>query len=456
MPRRRLGLSTFRRGGALRRELVAFVAVALVVLFAVAAITILITEKLARDSARREAEIAASRMAEFLVQPLLDNVLNGELEDQRDLDEIMDIRMRDGSITEVFVWNAEGLILYSTDGNRIGTRVPPTPELLAAIDGDVTSDIDDDSEVDEPDLHAEPQLEVYAPISAGGRSLAFEAYFSTAMIEEDAALLRQRTLPLALGTLVVLQVLQFPIAASMARRLSRQQADRTELVQRNLVASDRERRMIAADLHDGPVQDLAGVSYGLSALKPSVPERQQATVDRMVTATRRAVASLRRLMVDIYPPDLSGPGLADALRGLGGELRDEQGLMVEVDAEPLPAMSSASAAIVYRTAKEALANVVKHAEARTVLIRLRRAELDGSPAVYLSVEDDGVGLPVAPDDDDEAPEVIERAESNGHFGLRLVRERITEAGGTFTLANREEGGAALEALLPVGDDTGDS
>ncbi|WP_448627929.1 sensor histidine kinase [Geodermatophilus sp. URMC 64] len=454
MPPRRLGLPTLRRGGALRRELVAFVAVALVVLFAVAAITILITEKLARDSARREAELTTSRMAELLVEPLLGNVLNGETEDQNDLDQILRIRMRDGSITEVFVWNEEGVMLYSPDRDRIGTKVQPTPELLAAIDGDVTSDIDDDSEVDDVDLHAEPQLEVYAPISAGGRDLAFEAYFSTAMIEQDAALLRQRTLPLALGTLVVLQVLQFPIAASMARRLSRQQAERTELVQRNLAASDRERRMIAADLHDGPVQDLAGVSYGLSALKPGLPERQQATVDRMVTATRRAVASLRRLMVDIYPPDLSGPGLPDAIKGLASELGEEKDLIVQVDAEPLPAMSSASAAIVYRTAKEALTNVAKHAEANTVLIRLREAELDGSPAVRLTVEDDGVGLPGEPDE--EAPEIVERAESNGHFGLRLVRERITEAGGTFSLTNREEGGAALEAVLPVGDSVDDS
>src|SRR4051812_21590929 len=120
MPRRRLGRGPFRRGGVLRRELVAFVAVALVVFFAVAALTILVTEKIARDSARREAEVTASRMAQFLVQPLLDNVLNGEPEDQRDLDQIVKIRMSDGSITDVFVWDADGKILYSSDKDRVG------------------------------------------------------------------------------------------------------------------------------------------------------------------------------------------------------------------------------------------------------------------------------------------------------------------------------------------------
>src|SRR4051812_2836659 len=451
MARRRRGRRRFRRGAPLRRELVAFMVIAFVVFFAVAAITILLTEKLARDSARRAAETTASRMARSLVEPLLGNVLNGEPEDARDLDQIIDIRRRDGSITEVFVWTADGTIVYSSDKSRVNEYVPPTPELTAAVNGAITSDIDTDSEVGAPDLHVEPQLEVYTPITANGERLAFEAYFSTAMIEEDAALLRQRTLPLALGTLVVLQLLQFPIAASMARRLSRQQAERTELDRQNLAASDQERREIAADLHDGPVQDLAGVSYGLSALKPSLPERQQATVDRMVKATRNAVASLRRLMVDIYPPDLSGPGLPDAITGLAGELRESQGLEVHVESEPLPAMSSTSAAVIYRTVKEALANVVRHARARTVWIRLAEAELDGMPAVRLTVEDDGVGLT-----DTHVASGAGRDGSNGHFGLRLVRERITEAGGTVALRNRTEGGAVLDAVLPVEDLDDDS
>src|SRR4051794_32912831 len=173
MPRRRLGSRGFRRASGVRRELVAFVAVALVVFFAVAAITILITEKIARDSARREAENTTSRMAEYLVQPLLGNVIAGEPEDERDLDQIIDIRKSDGTITDVFVWTADGTIVYSSDKARVGTHVTPTPEMLAAINGKITSDIDRDSEVDAPALHKQPQLEVYAPISAAGERLAF-------------------------------------------------------------------------------------------------------------------------------------------------------------------------------------------------------------------------------------------------------------------------------------------
>src|SRR5215211_609370 len=106
-----------------RRELVAFVAVALIVLLAVAAATILITDRIARDTARR--------MAAILVAPLLENILKGEPEDQRDLDQIMGIRMRDGTVTEAFVWRADGKIVYATNDTLEGQTRSLTPELRA-------------------------------------------------------------------------------------------------------------------------------------------------------------------------------------------------------------------------------------------------------------------------------------------------------------------------------------
>ena len=429
-----------RRAGssrlALRRELVAFVAIALVVLFVVAALTYVLAGRIAADSARREAEDAAERLARFLVAPLIGNVLAGEEEDRRDLDQILDIRLGDGSVTEVLVWSAEGEVLYATDPAKVGLTVTPSAELQTAIDGETASDIEEASEDDETS-HAGDQLEVYVPMEANGRQLVFEAYFDGAQVDDDAALLRWRAVPLALGALVVLQLLQFPIAASMGRRLTRQQAEQTEMARRHLAASERERRAIAADVHDGPVQDLAGVSYGLSALRSHLPERQQASLERMVVALRTAVASLRRLMVDIYPPDLSGPGLPTALEDLASRMRSE-GLDVRVQAEPLPEMTSDSAAVLYRTAKEALANVVKHAAAGTAVIRLQAADGPAGPAVRLVVEDDGVGLP-------EGGAVS----GDGHLGLRLLRERLEAAGGTVEVRNGEDGGAVVDAVLPV-------
>ncbi|MGY1603322.1 ATP-binding protein [Geodermatophilus sp. SYSU D00815] len=422
---------------ALRREIVAFISIALVVLTLVVAVTLVITDKIARDNAQREAERTVSRLATVLVEPLLTNVLRGEEEDRRDLDQILGVRKSDGSLTEVFVWTAQGQIVYSTDPAQVGRQITPTPELRAAIGGDVVSTIEEASEVDDDDVRAEPQLEVYVPIEAAEEQLALEAYLSASTIDDEAALLRSRAVPLTIGALLVLQLLQFPIAASMARRLTRNEAEQTDTVRRYLAASERERREIAADVHDGPVQDLAGVSYGLRALRPHLPERQQASLDRMVDALRSAVTSLRRLMIAIYPPDLSGPGLATAIQDLGERVKEN--LTVHVEAEALPEMRSEDAAVLYRTAREALANVVKHAQARNAWIRLQEADGPRGPAVRLLVEDDGVGL------DEDSDELA----LNGHFGMRLICDRLAEHGGTAELRNRPEGGAVLEALLPV-------
>ena len=84
-------------------------------------------------------------------------------------------------------------------------------------------------------------------------------------------------------------------------------------MERALSASERERRQIAADLHDGVVQDLAGAGYALAAVARRVEGPTATGVEHVGRVVRGAVESLRRLMVDIYPPDLSGAGLPGAI-----------------------------------------------------------------------------------------------------------------------------------------------
>jgi signal transduction histidine kinase len=281
-------------------------------------------------------------------------------------------------------------------------------------------------------------VEVYTPMNANGQSLVFEAYFSYDRIEREASSLRWQIIPMAVGALVALQLVQIPIATSLARRVRRNEAERAELMERTLTDSDRERRAVAADLHDGPVQDLAGVSYALGALRMTMPAEQHTTIDRLAGAVRNAVQSLRKLMIDIYPPDLSGPGLGDALRDLVEPLR-AQGLVISLDTGPLPPMSPDIAAALYRTAKEALANVATHAQAEHVWVRLEEAEHLRGPAVLLEVADDGVGFPDTGTD----------RRSEGHLGLRLVLDRVAQLDGRVEFGQRPGGGAVVTAIVPV-------
>jgi two-component system, NarL family, sensor kinase len=420
-----------------RRELAAFLATALLVLLVVSAGTIWISERIARATALAEAERSAIRLAEFLVQPPLANALAGDDGAWQELDRVVSNRLGDGSVSRLLVWRASGEILWASDPDLIGRTIAPSEELLAAIGGETVSDVDEAPET-APDQPGN-QLEVYVPLTVDGEQLAVESYFPYGSIDRQAALLRGEIIPMAIGALVLLQVVQIPIATSLARRVRRQEAERAELMQRTVAASDRERRAIASDVHDGPVQDLAGVSYALSALKSSVPPERQATVDKLVVAVRHAVQSLRRLMIDIYPPDLSGAGLGTAIGDLAEGLRGE-GVRVMVDAAPLPDLSPDAAAVLYRTAKEALANVAKHAKASQVWVTLEEAVDAGAPAVRLEIADDGVGF----------PEVGTDRRSEGHLGLSLLRDRVIDLGGSVTLGERAGGGALLTAVVPVG------
>ncbi|MGY1634277.1 sensor histidine kinase [Geodermatophilus sp. SYSU D01186] len=421
----------------MRRELAAFCATALLALLVVSAGTVWLSERIARTNALAEAERGAERLGSLLVAPVLTDALAGVPGRWSELDRDVRNRMSDGSVTKMVVWRADGEILYASDPTLIGRDIEPSGELRAALDGETVSDVDES-----PETGGEGALlEVYTPLQVPGEHLAFEAYFAYEGIDRQAALLRGEIIPMAIGALVLLQVVQIPIAVSLARRVRRQQAERAALMQRSVEASDRERRAIAADVHDGPVQDLAGVSYALSALRSSLPEDRQPTVDKLVGAVRHAVQSLRRLMVDIYPPDLSGSGLGAAISDAAEPLRAE-GVTVLMDAAPLPDLTSDAAAALYRTAKEALANVAHHAGATHAWITLEETQLAGSPSVRLEIADDGVGFPAGGTD----------RRHEGHLGLSLLRDRVVDLGGTVVLGERDGGGAVLTAVVPASHD----
>lgn len=420
-------------------EVVAFLIVPLIVLAAVAATTVLLSERIARSNALAQAEQVTSRFSRLLLAPRLEKALADEPGGEAELREIITNRLSDGSITFLVIWATDGEVLFSSVEKSIGEYYEPSEDLRTAANGQLVSEVDEEPEVSYEGRVPGPMVEVYVPLDLDDDRVVVEAYFSYDGIEQQAALLRNELIPLAVGALIVLQLVQLPIATSLARRVRRQETERAELMARTLTASERDRRALAADVHDGPVQDLAGVSYALSALRTSVPEDRRASVDRLVGAVRNAVHSLRVLMVDLYPPDLRGSGLAAALEDLAEPLRGE-GLTVEVRTSEVPELSADSAAVIYRTAKELLANVSRHAAATNVWVDVEPVEHGRGPAIRLTVSDDGVGFPPGGTD----------RRSEGHLGLRLVADRVHDVGGALQLQERPGGGASVTAVIPTG------
>jgi signal transduction histidine kinase len=192
-------------------------------------------------------------------------------------------------------------------------------------------------------------------------------------------------------------------------------------------AREEERRRIRRELHDGLGSALAGIALTLEAARNSAGSDVDELVEGARDQTNAALADVRTMVRGLRPPVLDELGLAAALRTYADKLAP---LRVDFDlARGLSTLSAAVEIAVYRIASEALANVVRHAGAQSCQVSLQRR--DG--LLVLRVEDDGSGL--------SSPVEL-------GVGLRSMRERAAELGGSFTLGHSPGAGVLVEVCLP--------
>jgi signal transduction histidine kinase len=198
---------------------------------------------------------------------------------------------------------------------------------------------------------------------------------------------------------------------------------------------EEERRRLRRDIHDGLGPTLAGAMLQLDTLREMVagvnPEAD--VLAAMVKDKLRLVIDdVRRVSQGLRPPALDELGLAAALREQAQSLTAGTGLVVEVYVNPTAADAHLGAAVevaVYRIASEALANVVKHAQARHCTVRLAL----GGSGIELEVLDDGVGVPDG---------------ATAGVGLRSMQDRAAELGGTFSVEDGQPSGTRVRSWLP--------
>jgi two-component system, NarL family, sensor kinase len=233
------------------------------------------------------------------------------------------------------------------------------------------------------------------------------------------------------------------VANVMARaienaRLYRRLAEREEMLERfaarTVEAQELERRRLAGEIHDGISQRLVSLWYHLLAAEDAVgePDAVQRELGKAKELATAALGEARAAISGLRPFVLDDLGLGPGLESLGRSLAD---LEVEVEVEPVELPPHVEVAL-YRIAQEALQNVVKHADARSVLIRLASAD-DG---VRLVVSDDGQGF-----DED----TVAGAEDRHSYGLVGIRERAELIGASLTLTSRPGTGTAVEVVVPI-------
>jgi signal transduction histidine kinase len=427
-----------------RRQLSLFYAVAALALILVSVGAVLASRSVAREQALKDAERTTARLADR-IEPLLADALAGDAQSRQELDLAIQFRMGGDYLTEVNVWSADGRVMYANDPAEIGKQETPPPQVTDVISNGVANS-DFTSQPHATNQTFDPNdpgfVEVYVPFSLPQlRTLAFEAYYNYAPVDEVANSLLWQLIPLVLVPLLVLQLIQVPVASSMARRVRRHETERAALLERSLAVSERERIRIAGDLHDGPVQNLAGIGYALDSVASAIPEQYQILMHRIQDTVHEVIQSLRQLMTDLYPPDLSVGQLPAVIGALTAPLRD-QGIAVTSTVGPLPELNGDIVTTLYRVARESLANVAEHAHAHKVGITLGCDPADGpsgSATVLLRIIDDGIGID---------PNKLDTP-AEGHFGLRLLRDRVENLGGTLTVRPGAHGGNIVLAELSV-------
>jgi signal transduction histidine kinase len=245
---------------------------------------------------------------------------------------------------------------------------------------------------------------------------------------------------------------QIAVAIENSRLYERQREmiARLEHVNRRLDEAERdrvlsqERERIAAGLHDHIEQGIFTIGLQLNVLLEG--DVDPAVADRLRMARQLAATTadeVREVIFGLGENGLASGDLTRSLRTLLREVHRTHGLDTDliVTGEPTPAIAQV-ANVLYGVVRQALSNVIKHAHARMALVSIRC----DSDAVGIVIQDDGVGV------SELALRTYER--SYLHFGLRRMREEILELGGSFEVANGDDGGLRIRLDVPLAAKTG--
>lgn len=243
------------------------------------------------------------------------------------------------------------------------------------------------------------------------------------------------TLVIFLSTAIITGQLASALRTRAEQARSRERELRLLYEQAQELAALQERQRLARELHDSVSQALYGISLGIhTALEVQERDPQQATasLEYAIALAEAGLAEMRSLIFELRPESLETEGLVAALTKQVAVLRARYKLAVEATLGEEPALSMEQKHALYRIAQEACHNIVKHARASAVALRLTEQE----NGILLQVRDNGRGF----DPTSSFP---------GHLGLRSMQERIAKVGGTLAIESDPGQGTCLRVRVPL-------
>jgi signal transduction histidine kinase len=401
-----------------------------------------VLRSVAIDEAKRQTRTRAQEAAQLVEATVSDGLLTSRPAAVRAVSDEEVGRVLSSSIVRVKIWSADGRVLYSDDPAEIGGRYALSQEQRRLLrDGGAQVEV---SDLDRPENRLDRGegrlLEAYTRIrTPSGRPMLFEIYQRFGSVTADAGRLLRALAPPILGAIGLILVVQVPLFWSLTRRLQRSHEQREGLLANAVTSSRRERQRVASYLHDGPVQELAGLAFSLAPLADTAETRgspaDAAAMRTVIDRLRSTVRDLRSLLVELHPPNLDAVGLEAAIRDLVDPLA-ARGTTVELRIADVARLDAETQALLYRVAQEAVRNVIAYADARAVSVETRTV---GSTA-QLVIADDGRGFDA---------EVREQRLQEGHLGLALLEELVRQTGGRLTIDSAAGAGPRVELEVPL-------
>lgn len=227
----------------------------------------------------------------------------------------------------------------------------------------------------------------------------------------------------------------------MAQKVKSAQQNLRSYVTAITIGQEDERRRLARGLHDGAVQSLIALDQRVQLTQLGVKKTAPEAADRLIEI-RQMIAALiedvRRVIRALRPIYLEDLGLLPALELLTRDLEKTAALRATFTSDGAAARLTPEREIaVYRFAQEALSNVARHAEAKTVQV----SAIFGAGEFVLRVQDDGQGFIV--------PERVSDLVAAGHYGLMGMQERAELIGGRLTIQSIPGAGATVELRVPL-------
>jgi len=397
---------------------------------------------------------ATSMFTGSVVAPLVEDLLqSGNGPDDARLDDVLNLAGLGEKIVAFKVWSSNGQVIHSSNRAEIGRSFEVESNLERAWNGEVSAEI---SQLERPE-HFEQRksarrlLEIYTPVRQPGTGTilaVLEFYQSVSEFEREIRGARIQTWGIVAGLVAVIYLSLVLLVRGGSRtivhqrdEMERRVREYQRVVVKNTQLDERLRataarttalneeylRGIAADLHDGPAQDIGYALLKMNDSSAGEPENSQTTL-------KRALDDIRNISAGLRSPELDGLSLGETVRRAVRGHQNRSGQTVTTRCSNLPqAVSLANKITVFRVIQESLTNASRHSG-------------DDSPTVSVAHQNGWIELKI----EDRGPG-FSRIESNGttHLGIAVMRERVELLGGEFAISSDHSTGTIVRVLIPT-------